>query len=769
MAVSTRPPAGHAVAALFSVALFVNSALLILVQPMVARMVLPLLGGTPSVWNACMMFFQALLLAGYAWAHAGAALLGARRQAMLHVLLLLVPIAMLPIALPAGWSQPGDVPPAAWLLGLLTLAVGLPFFVLSTAAPMLQGWLAATDHPAGRDPYFLYAASNAGSMLALLAYPFWIERVLPLSRQQLVWSAGYGVAAALTIACAAVLWMSPRREWRRPAAEPHPDQHDRPLEATPPDLRRRARWVLLAFVPSSLLLSVTLYLTTDLGAIPMLWVAPLALYLLSFTLVFARRRPPQRVLSRGLPLVVLLLVLVLLSEATEPFAVLVVLHLCGLLWIGMFCHGALAEDRPGTGHLTEFYLWIAVGGVLGGLFNALVAPVIFSSVVEYPLVLVVAALARGTGQEGRGTGTLRAAARAGRHGRARDVLWALGLGLLTAALVLGFQAAGLEPGPLSIAAMFAAPAVLCYTFLGRPLRFGLGLASLLLAGALYDGVHGQSEARMRSFFGVHRVTVDPTGSFRVLVHGNTVHGRQSLDPARRREPLAYYHRTAPIGEVFRAMEGDPRLQRVGVVGLGAGALAAWAGPGQQWTFFEIDPAVIRLARDSGYFTYLADARAPVAIVRGDARMTLAAHRGTFGLLILDAFSSDAIPLHLLTREALEVYRARLAPGGLLAVHVSNRYLDLQPVLAALAEQAVPPMAGIVRDDFFVTPEEEGEGKAPSIWVVLAESREALGPLASSPRWKRLAAPPGAPLWSDERSNLLEAMGTSSSADVSIYE
>jgi SAM-dependent methyltransferase len=811
---------------LFALTLFASSALLFLVQPMVARMVLPLLGGTPSVWNTCMVFFQALLLGGYAYAHAAPAWLGVRRQAAVHLVVLALPLALLPVTLPAGWGQPEGDLPVFWLLGLLGVVVGLPFLVLSTTAPLLQKWFADTDHPSGRDPYFLYVASNLGSMLALLSYPFLLEPALPLSEQTRLWSIGYGIAAVLTAGCALLLWRSPRPA---PAPVVATENGQGALPWT-----RRGRWVLLAFVPSSLLLSVTSYLTTDIAAIPLLWVVPLSLYLLTFILVFGRRqRVPQRILARWLPLVVVILVLVLLSEATEPVALLIGLHLAGLFWIGLFCHGALAQDRPPTSHLTEFYLWLSVGGVLGGLFNALLAPLLFTSLVEYPLVLILACLLRGAapvrrigeqapcedsggllpesvdsdipappvketeqglsapeqsdpsspgkgeGQERNGPAhetetpgeknpvtTVPARRLPGRE--RLDLLLPLTLGMVTAALVIGLQLAGVEAGPVSVGAMFGVPAVICYTFLDRPLRFSLGIVALLLAGTLYAGVHGRAEHRVRSFFGVHRVTLDPTGRFRMLVHGNTIHGQQSLEPADEKRlkrfekfvhgrylPLTYYHPKGPIGQVFAALQERP-LHRVGVVGLGAGAMACYAEAGQEWTFFEIDPAVIYLARDSGYFTYLKDCMnrgAHLEIVPGDARLTLAGRSDQFDLLVIDAFSSDAIPVHLLTREALAVYRARLAPGGVLAFNISNRYLDLKPVLAGLARDAEPPLVCRVQDDLVPGDEEKREGKAPSQWVVMAASNQSLGKQLAGIRWDRVRVTARTPVWTDDYSNL----------------
>lgn len=724
----------------FALTLFVGAALLFVVQPMTARTLLPVLGGSPAVWNTCLVFFQAALLAGYAYAHLAPAWLGVRRQAVLHVGLLFVLLSMLPWARPEGGTVPDLAHPAAWLLGFVSVVLGLPFLILAATAPLLQGWLATTTHRAARDPYFLYAASNLGSMVGLLGYPFVVERALGLPAQWRAWSVGYVVLAALVAGCAVWLWRLPQAATVRPAAR----------AATDPRLstHRRVRWLVLAFVPSSLLLSVTAYLTTDIAAIPLLWVVPMALYLLTFILAFARRRHPRPAfLARWTPLAIVMLVLSLLSEATEPATLLVALHLGGLFWIALFCHSELASDRPAATRLTEFYLWIALGGVTGGIFNALLAPVLFVSLLEYPLVLVAVCALRPAPS---GPSTVRQ--------RRLDWLLPLGLGTATAALVVTLQWHGTEPGPLSVAGMFAVPVIACYTLLERPRRFALGVAALLLAGSLYDGVHGRATYRARSFFGVHRVTIDPTGAFRVLVHGNTVHGRQSLDPARRATPLAYYYPTGPIGRLFAALHGDPRVRRVGVIGLGAGALAAYADPGQRWTFFELDPAVVAMARASGSFTYLADCRAgEPEIVLGDARVTLTRAVDRFGVLVLDAFGSDAIPVHLLTREALRLFRARLAPDGILAVNVSNRYLDLPPVLGALARDAAPPMVAYLADDAVITANETARGKSPSTWVLLAADERATAAVTRSGGWTPLRARPGDRAWTDDRADVLRAL------------
>jgi hypothetical protein len=726
---------------LYAITLFASAALLFLVQPLAARLVLPVLGGSPAVWNTCMLVFQALLLGGYLYAHAAPAWLGDRRQALVHLGVLALPWLVLPIVL-----QVGPPPPAGsilamvlWLVVALLVMVGLPFFAVATTGPLLQRWFAATGHPRGRDPYFLYAASNLGSILGLLAYPFLLERLLPLGGQGWAWAAGYALFTLLAASCAAALWWSPGPAHHEPVKS---------RSAPPLSWRRRGRWLVLAFVPSSLMLSVTLHLSMDVAPIPLLWVVPLGLYLLTFVIAFARRPwASAAALGRGMPLVVLVIVLVMLSEATEPVLLLLSLHLAVLFWIGLFCHCTLAEDRPPAEQLTQFYLWLSLGGVLGGLFNALLAPLIFPGLVEYPLALVLACAVRPA------VGT--APPDLARQQRL-DVLLPLGLGVVTVLLVLGAQAAGVPSGPLSLVVMFLVPLGACYTFLWRPLRFALGVAVLLIAGAFYNGVYGPVVYRTRSFFGTHRVTIDPTGTFHRLVHGNTVHGQQFIAKDRQREPLTYYHRTGPVGKLITALNERQKLQQVGVIGLGAGALCCYAEQGQDWTFYEIDPGVIDIARNPRLFTYWSDCLARgvhLELVPGDARLTLQASTERYDLLVVDAFSSDAIPVHLLTREALAVYRAHLRPGGLLAFNVSNRYLNLATVLGDLAASADPPMSCGAKQDRDLDDNDRRNGKSPSELVVLAEEPEML---LTSPGWSRVRRSGRRP-WSDDFSNLLDVL------------
>jgi hypothetical protein len=768
-----RPQAGvSAVPILFSITLFVSSFLLFLVQPMFARMVLPLLGGTPAVWNTCMVFFQAALLAGYAYSHALQNWLGTRSGLIVHLLFLLLPFLILPIAIPLNWMPPHNSNPVFWLLALLAVVVGLPFFVISTTAPLVQRWFAATKHRAAGDPYFLYGASNLGSMAALLAYPLILEPFSSLHSHSQLWTIGYGVFVILMAGCATCVWGDLPSALRlvnddlrssKSAYQAVMRDHQPTVRAL--SLTRCFRWVLLAFVPSSLMLSVTGYLTTDIAAIPLLWIVPLSIYLFSFILVFARRPiVPAWLASAAMPRFVLIMIFVLISEATQPIGLLLFLHLLTFFVVAVACHGELAHDRPGPQNLTAFYLLLSLGGVMGGLFNALLAPLIFPGLVEYPLVLILAGLLRipvsGSFNITRGGEWRRRLSWSTMRARVLEAAPALLLALLTAVFVLVLQARGLKPGMLSIGLMFGPAVLVCYLWIHRPLRFAAGIAAIMAASLCYDGVRGSVLFRERSFFGIHRVTLSPDRKTRELFHGYTVHGRQ--DPLHPKEPLSYYFRGGPIGQLFSAFSGSAAKPEVAIVGLGTGALAAYGQSGQHFTFYEIDPSVVRIAKDRKLFTYLADSSAAIDIVTGDARLTLKdAPDGHYGILVIDAFSSDSIPVHLLTKEALRLYLSKLASDGILAFHVSNRYLHLEPVLAALARDA--GLFCLDQEIKELPAEDLQDGKDASEWVILARHLSDFGPLVkdiegsgpegSNPRWHKAKASPDVPVWTDDFSNL----------------
>jgi SAM-dependent methyltransferase len=661
-----------------------------------------------------------------------------------------LPLAILPAALDLGEEAPTDAYPPLWLWGVLALHLGVPFFLVASTGPLLQRWFAEAGHNRSSDPYFLYAASNLGSLIGLLAYPFVVEPSFDLDEQAELWTAGYALLAVLA-ACAAVwLWSTGTKGEPSPVRGRVTAEHDvtRPLTdlgspVEPPTRGLRARWVALAVVPSSLMLSVTLHITTDLAAIPLLWVLPLSLYLCSFILVFVRWHEwLHRPLLRIMPIAVVVLVVVYLTEAAEPILIVVGLYLAGFFVIALVCHGELSRSRPAASYLTEFYLWLALGGVLGGLLNTLVAPLLFSSVAEFPLGLIAACLLC-PGQ----ASTVKPW---------RDPLL---IAIAATSLILVIASRWLleiPAGPISVAAMFGLPLLLCYAAHEKPQRFATGIGIIFSASLFYPGVHGQADYRVRSFFGVHRVTHDD--HFRYLVHGDTVHGQQSLLAGEEDEPRTYYHRNGPIGKLFAALAGDPRLDRVGLVGLGTGALACYAQPKQHWTFFEIDPDVIDIASNPDLFTYLKRCKGRVDIEPGDARLSLKRRDDKFGLIVVDAFSSDAIPVHLLTREAMTLYKDRLRPGGLLAFHVSNRYLDLQPILANLAADGERPMTCLARADHPFSDADAKRKKAigwwPSQWVVLALDKNDTAKL----KWQVLRPNPHFPIWTDRYSNLFQIMG-----------
>ena len=772
------PGGGHGgidlttVLVLYALTLFAGATLLFVMQPMVGKMILPLLGGTPAVWSTCMVFFQAALLGGYTYAHLSTTKLRLSRQVVLHLVVLALPLAILPLGIDPRRLRGGEADPVLDVLTLLSLSVGLPFLVVSATAPLLQKWFTHTGHPAARDPYFLYAASNLGSMLALLGYPTLVEPRLHLQgsgwlTQTQLWSVGYGVLAGLTALCALTLW-------RKPPTAPMDAVDAAPEPAAErPRWRRRLYWVALAFAPSSLLLGVTTYITTDLAAVPLLWVLPLAIYLLTFILAFGRwpLRLHRVVVAAALPLV-LLVIFLMVSSLPERIWVIVLWHFFLLFVIALACHGSLALDRPAPGHLTEFYLLISVGGVLGGLFNALVAPLVFRSLIEYPLVMVLACVLLLGGRApalGLGAGAIRSLALVLLVAALALILYSESLALrvdfsfLSRVFELGSERIGTWLDPLERTTnkllIYGPPLVLAWFLRRRPLHLGLALASVLLVSGFVDARNNDQIRQSRSFFGVFRISRDrDEKGYTELRHGTTLHGRQSLEPSRRAEPLSYYQRKGPIGQLFAELDRRPGSVHMAVVGLGTGTLAAYARPGDRVTFYEIDRLVRNVAFDPAYFTYAVDARDRGASMRlelGDARVRLEAVRRErpeerYDVILVDAFSSDAIPVHLLTREALRLYFDVLSPRGILALHISNRYLRLEPVVANLVEDG--RYAGMLQHG------DAGDirGAVEASWAILARRPEDFGEMASDPRWTaaRLDPEPSVGTWTDDFHNLL---------------
>lgn len=747
---------------LYVAAVFLGAALLFGVEPFAARQALPLFGGTPAVWNACVMFFQIVLLAGYGYAHLLTRLLPGRAQLAVHACVLAGAAAM-PVGLHAGAMGGGA---GVWtLLWLLLRGVGPQFFALASAGPLLQRWFSRTGHRTAGDPYFLYAASNAGSLAGLLAYPFVVERVWSLGEQSAWWRGGFVAFGAMTVAAGAVMLVlggkgreraagaeeerSPRlRSGVAAAGEGSPSLRSGLVKTGSPSLRsgvvgavwrERGWWVLLAFVPSSLLLGVTQYISTDLAAVPLLWVVPLSVYLLTFIGAFSRAGGSVTRIARRLwPIVATAVVVAFLMDARQPLVAIVTLHLLVLACAGALCHGRVRQMCPPVERLTEFYLCIGAGGALGGVFNTLVAPAAFTRLHEYPLAIGLAGLGLAAGRSLRGAWLavwLAPAALAG-------WVWASGR------LAPG-QGIGSGEGHLLLTTGLPALGL----FVLSRWRWVFTAATLaVFAGDALAPDPSTVEFRARTFYGVHTVGLDPTGRFRVLAHGTTVHGIESLDPAVRGEPLAYYSRLGPAGSVFATLGG--RLGHVAFVGLGAGSLAAYGREGQRLDFFEIDPLVVEIASRPEWFTFVAGSAAEVRFIVGDGRLMLAREAdGAYDMIVLDAFSSDAIPVHLLTLEAVELYADKLAPGGVLLMHLSNRHLGLAPLAVAACEGA--GLTTQVRNDPQIAEDQETSGRFASEWLLAARDRADFGVLGRDVRWERVG--PAARPWTDDRADLVGAI------------
>ena len=725
---------------LWAVTVFLGSGLLFVIQPMIAKMLLPRVGGAPSTWTTCVLFFQAVLLAGYVYAH-WVGRRRARTQLAIHAALLLLPLGLLPVSIVSGAPGTGPFAPTLWLLRALALAIGPPFFVLAAGAPLLQKWLAGSRLPGSGDPYVLYAASNAGSLLGLAAYPILIEPALGLARQAAYWAGGYALYVVLALACAV-------RAGRAPASIARED----PADGDDLEVRARERWpwIALAAAPSSLMLGVTSLLTADAAGLPFLWVLPLALYLLSFVIAFAPRAKPSLRWARYLPIAAVVFMLLWMIKATEPLAFVLGTYLAAFFVAAMACHTELARRRPPPRHLTAYYAYVGAGGVIGGAFNALIAPAVFRDWVEIPLAFTLVCLLVAVREDSGGAF------------RGSDAALAAGVGLLTLALASVGDMVGATGREREVLTL-ALPVLLTFLLSQRRYRFGLTVGAVLLAGSLDTSLRGQVELTARTSFGVHRVTRDdpggddPTTTYRKLYHGTTIHGVQRVDaatgaPVRAREPLGYYSRDSPIGRLFLSFPPGARPKRVGIVGLGAGSLLAYAEPGERWTLFEIDPLVKRIAEDGGLFSYLPEARrrgVAAEVVLGDARLTLAAARETLDVLVLDAFTGDTIPVHLLTREALELYQAKLSPSGVVAFHVSNRHLDLGPLVRDTAEDL--GLASTV--DAEMEPPPGGPAYVMgSRWVFVARSEGALR-ARGLPSIVWLSPRKRGRTWTDDRSDL----------------
>lgn len=722
-------PRGAWIAVLYAATSMLGAALLFMVQPLAAKLILPSFGGSATVWSTSSLFFQTLLLLGYVYAHVSTKRLGAFWQPRAHVLVLLTPLLFLPVALPLDAAPSGETSPTMWLLRTLTLMVGVPFLVLSTTGPLIQRWYAWSRGPRADDPYFLFAGSNLGSFIGLLSYPFLIEPTLTLTQQRWLWTVGVCVFLALMAACGLVV-----RAPRLPVGADAPQA----TTATGPAPGQVLLWLALAFLPSCLMLAVTAHISTDVAPIPMLWVLPLAAYLATFVAAFARRtRQAPTVVTRAAVVSAVLSGVLTLVSTNVPIWVVVVVDLLTVTLVSYAAHARLAATRPDTSHLTGFYLVISAGGALGGLVNGVVAPLFFNRVWEYGLTLAATPLLLlGLLPAAHGWWVRRYHPWF-RHGAGAVVFI---LAMLGSSLAL---VAAAERGDVIVVAVLTATAAVVWIMTRTPVVIAVCL--LLGAGAVGLQAMSSSMELQRTFYGSYRVLEDD--GRHVLVHGTTVHGTQFTDDRRRSIPTGYYARSGPLGDLMASTPHD----RVGVIGLGAGAIAAYGGPGQHFTFYEIDPAIRDIATTQGHFTFLRDSEAEVTVSVGDGRLELTDEpEGEFDLIVLDAFSSDAIPVHLLTREAMREYAAHLAPGGSLVAHISNRVFDLEPVLQATADDlGWRAVHGTGTGD-------ADEDAISSSWVVITPDASLADDLGARSGWSPLEST--APVvWTDDYASVLSVL------------
>ncbi|MDO9169968.1 MAG: fused MFS/spermidine synthase [Methylobacter sp.] len=731
---------------LFAATLLTSASLMFVLQPLFGKILLPLLGGSPAVWNTCMVFYQSILFLGYLYAHYLSTRHTQHRQILIHTALILISFLALPLALPENTVPPTDSNPTFWLLWTLFLAIGLPFFVVSTTAPLIQKWFANVGHQTSHDPYYLYAASNTGSLIALLSYPFLLEPNIGLANQKSYWSVGYLLLCLLIAGCAFVLWKNCRGKFIRPGRINSPLQDAEAVTATDENnlsLATQLHWLALALVPSSLLLGLTNFISTDIASVPLLWIIPLTLYLLSFVIVFSKWNDKVHPLMVKLQPLFLLpfIAYAFINPADLPYWAYLILHLLAFFFAVMVCHGELAKLRPHTRHLTTFYLIMSFAGMLGGMFNTFVAPFVFNAVYEYPIMIIAALLLR--------------------PGRINSLLQQI---IAPALLVIAGIIAHATVDNLlqyfdAIVIGLIGLTLLTYLLRARPVGFALMTGAIIFLALGLHGLSSHTLYQERSFFGVlavrEAVLTDEQGqpeSYHELFHGTTKHGAQRLAAHLSKIPLTYYSRPGPMGQLFTEYDGNDQAWNIGVVGLGAGALACYAKDQQSWTLYEIDPLVIDIASNPAYFSYLSQCAPNAAMRIGDARLSLEKEPDQhFDLLVMDAFSSDSVPTHLLTKEALALYVKKLKPTGILAFHMTNRHLSLKKVLSINAEAL--HLASLIQE---FQPQQDIPLVVATDWVVMAKHAETLEPLRLSRlgNWQKMPLYFDMKPWTDDFTNIV---------------
>ena len=708
-----------------------------------------MLGGAPSVWAVAVCFFQIALLVGYCYAHVLKTMLPVHATGYVHLALCLLAIFALPIALPAKWGEPPPGEPYLWQLGLFATAVGLPFVAVAANAPLLQAWFAGTRHPAAKDPYFLYAASNLGSFVALLGYPFVLEPAFGVAALSRFWTLGF---VALFACIAIVFSMARNNESDTVAASALPDLSD----GAPPTWLARSRWIMLSMIPSALLTAFTTHVTTDVASAPLLWVLPLSFYLLTFVLVFREHCPIPRTILLPLHLASVALALLMLSQTKyEGWYLTAPIGAAAFLLSAMVAHRTLYEERPAARYLTEFYLWMSFGGALGGLAAALLAPKIFNEVFEYPLLLALTfacrphALSLGLNRRDGGLAVWIVAAIG-----VLAIYWVpWAIPRLPTSTVVSMIT---EWGATAIVAAIMAAAI--FVSWKHPVRQLVAALSMWAAVSTMPSAVKKGDAK-RSYFGVYRVMQSADGQYNTLVHGSTLHGAQRIRDADGNTvadiaPATYYYEGSPMARTVvtrrAALEAQGKKGRYGVIGLGTGSLACHAAKDETWRFFEIDPVMIDIASGDENFTFIENCLPEADIQIGDARLTLAKEaNASFDLLIVDAFSSDAVPVHLMTAEALKLYLSKLTPDGVVLLHISNRYLDLDAVLGATAA-AIPGIHGIILSDDAA---DGSYAQSTSTVALFAKSEAALEAYKTLADLKPLEASKMRP-WTDDYSDIL---------------
>ena len=733
----------------FGLTLFLSAFLLFSIQPLFGKMVLPLLGGAPMVWNTAMLFYQAVLLLGYAYAHITSRFLNIKMQALLHLTLFTIFAFVLPFLVDKGVEppvEPGKL--ISWQIVLMTLTIGGPFFVLSGCAPMLQYWFSKTGHKDAGNPYFLYGASNIGSMLALLSYPFLFEPTLTVPMQSLSWSYGYYTLIGMVALSALFVWGSHNKS-KDPAMQPLDKKTDEKLK---PSTKVKLTWLLLAFLPSSLMLGVTTHISTDLAAFPLLWIIPLALYVGTFIIVFSKNEllSLDQIQKMHLYFFIALIFMFIGEVISNKYAV-ILLHFVTFFLSALLCHKQLERLKPDPHYLTEFYLIMSVGGVCGGIFNALIAPNLFLLPIEYGFILGLITFMRYMEKDDQSLGHLKAQL------LSKSGLISLGIiGFFIACIQFAYTS---QFASVIFISMFGLCIML--TFVERQ-RWIFGIASIAIL--LISQTHFKHSVNEllhldRNFFGVTKVYDDPEGgNVRLFLHGTTLHGAQPLPKDKKMDSITYYMDEGPAGNVFELLADQNEPHKIGAIGLGIGSVACFTAPGRSFDFFEIDSAVQEIAENEELFTYLSDCGSPYEIILGDARLKLQKEEDNkYDLIFMDAFSSDNIPIHLLTREAFKVYFDKLKDDGIIVVHVSNRYLDLRPLINSMAEEF--SATALFKNQIPEVPEDKDEPQGyymQAIYTMMSRNPESLSTLKEKYGWEE-SEDKAPKIWTDDYANPLSLL------------